>query len=86
MRFRAFYEDLPALDEVLDIVASADDGVFEYKEVTITDFKNAHSSLKKYSARQLGEALTAVGIVGPQSSTRVNGKCGRYRLLPMHKR
>lgn len=50
--------------EVQDILAIADDNPkkFVYKDITITDFIAVWPSLRKYSAQQIGAALSHCGI------------------------
>lgn len=77
---------IKGLDEILDLIAKADDNTLEYREVTISDFKAAHEILRNYTVRQIGEALDKAGISAPEQPYRVDGIKGRYRRLPMHKK
>jgi hypothetical protein len=83
-RNKGHEKPVKGLEEILDLIAKVDNHVLSYKEVTISDFKSAHEVLKNYSVRQIYEALDKAGIPASEQRTRINGKLGRYRMLPMH--
>jgi len=74
-----------ALEEILDLIARADEGDLEYKEVTVSQFKAEHDILRPYTVKQIGEALEKSGIQSPQKQHRIDGRIGRYRKLPMYR-
>ena len=75
---------LKAEAEILDILAEAEEepAKFEWREVTISDFKREYDVyLRQYSVEVIGKALGHHGY--KTSSKRVDGKSGRYVRLPM---
>jgi hypothetical protein len=83
-RNKGHEKPVKGLEEVLDLIARADSNTLSYKETTVSEFKAAHEVLKNYSVYQICEALNNAGIPAPAERTRIDGKRGRYRKLPMH--
>ena len=73
---------LPSQAELLDIiyVASRKDSDYVWGYGTVTDFIAEHEQLRKYSAVQVGKALTACGI--DVKRIKQNGQTVRARKLP----
>lgn len=73
---------LPSQAELLDIiyVASRKDSDYVWGYGTVTDFMAEHEQLRKYSAVQVGKALTACGI--DVKRIKQNGQTVRARKLP----
>jgi putative DNA primase/helicase len=75
---------LPAQLEVMDVLTKQ--STF-YREVTVSEFKEAHTELRNYSADQISKVLTKLGIEQRRVNVTVNGKrkTMRVRTLPMWK-
>ena len=73
---------LPSQNEVLDIISAANrpDSNYVWGYGTVTDFMAEHDQLRKYSATQVGKALSACGI--DSKRIRQNGEAVRARKLP----
>lgn len=80
---------LKAEMEVRDIIFKADN--FDtnssplklvYRNITVSDFKKSHLSLKNYSVEQISRALTKAGVEEGKQ-TKVEGKNCRLRRLPV---
>ena len=71
-------------DEVADILdeANAHPDRFSWKLLTATSFKEIYPALHGLSAEAIGKALDRAGVQ-LADTTRVDGKRGRYRLLPV---
>lgn len=80
-RNRNFAVQLPAEQECRDILDRLTDADREAFYTTITDFKTAHpAELGHYSAKQVGAALRACGMVS--ASKRIAGEYGRWLIFP----
>ena len=81
-----FVKPLKGEEEVLDILTKFDrmnPNFVEYKLVTVTEFKDMHSSLSRYSSVQIGRVLAKLGF--PEQLTKINGQKLRLRKLPYPK-
>lgn len=65
--------------ECRDIMAQASD--FDYRYVTVTQFKDCHDTLRSYSVDAIGKALSKMGI--EPERLRDNGPQKRVRRLPI---
>ena len=76
---------LKAQEEIEDILADAeqDPNGFEWRYVTVSEFKEEYSSLHRYSVNQIGTALNKLGI--KTERPRADGKQEKRRKLPCHK-
>lgn len=75
-RNAGFEKAIRAEDEILDILADADRKGYEYKDMTISTFKDNYDILRPYTAEQIGAALKKIGL--EQRRT----KAGRFYSLP----
>lgn len=83
-RNRNFAVQLPAEQECRDILDRLTDADREAFYTTITDFKTAYpAELGRYSAKQVGAALRACGMVS--ASKRIAGEYGRWLIFPIIK-
>lgn len=84
-RNSAHEKPLKAQLEIEDILAEAeaDPTGYEWRMVTVTDFKEEYSSLRRYDVAQIGRALDKLGYKLKQS--RIDGKKTKLRKLPCHK-
>jgi hypothetical protein len=73
---------LAAQTEVMDIFAKKNTIL---RDVTVSEFKEAHSELRNYSADQISRALTKLGYEQRKVNVTVNGRrtTARVRSLPM---
>jgi hypothetical protein len=73
---------IPAQAEIMDILA---DGEFHMRDVTVTEFRQEHNSLRTYTTDQISRALNRLGI--EQRIVNVNlgdrRTTARVRTLPM---
>ena len=77
-----FTKPLKGEQEVIDIIAEAERYTnTEYKYMTVTEFKDMHMSLRKYSTVQIGRVLTKLGF--PEERKKLNGGTFRLRKLPV---
>ncbi|WP_312613793.1 VapE domain-containing protein [Oscillibacter sp.] len=76
---------LKAQMEIEDILeeAAEDKQYFDWKYITVTDFKSQNDSLRGYSVEQVSKALDKIGIQSEKK--RIDGKPQRGRLLPSRK-
>ncbi|MDE6657096.1 MAG: virulence-associated E family protein, partial [Oscillospiraceae bacterium] len=82
-RNAGFTKPLKGEMEVLDILTQIErtnPKQVEYKEVTVTEFKNYYPELVRYSTVQIGRVLTKLGF--PEERKKLNGKTFRLRKLP----
>ncbi|WP_298023516.1 VapE domain-containing protein [uncultured Dysosmobacter sp.] len=77
---------LKAQLEVEDILSDAEENPnnYEWRYITVSDFKNEYRSLSSCTVNQIGQALDKLKIGSIQK--RVNGKRPRVRRLPCIKR
>lgn len=77
---------LPGQAEVMDVLAKQDPDL-EYRDVTVSVFKDAHKELSHYSVDQIGKVLSKLGIERGFSNSQVDGKrtSARTRNLPVRK-
>ncbi len=77
---------LKAQLEVEDILsdAEADPDGYEWRYITVSDFKNEYRSLSTYTVNQIGQVLDKLGIRMVQK--RINGQRPKVRRLPCIKR
>ena len=82
-RNTAFEKPLKAQEEIEDILSDAksNPNQYDWKLVTISEFKTANSQLNRYDVSQIGRALNKLGI--PERKPRIDGKQVRVRQLPM---
>lgn len=73
---------LAAQDELEDILSDSDTPWYRVVMTprTVTEFKEDHECLRKYTAAQIGKALDKLGIEAEHM--RINGKFSRVRMLP----
>ena len=73
---------LKAQLEVEDILSDAeeDPGGYEWRYITVSDFRNEYSALSRYDVSQIGRALDKLGIVCERK--RINGARPKVRRLP----
>ena len=76
-----FEKPMKAQTEIEDILARAESEGLEYREITITDFKEYWPTLRRYDSRQIGQALIKCGVQTTQK--RMNGSKGRFAELPI---
>jgi len=71
--------------EVEDIISEAerDPNCFEWRLVTVSEFKEEYPSLRRYDVRQIGAALDKLGYDAKR--VKRNGAVSRLRELPFHK-
>lgn len=68
-------------DEILDIIAIAEDKGYIWQMMTVTEFKELYKEiLKPYSVRQISLALDKLGILSVRKKEQ--GKVSRVRELP----
>ena len=77
-------KELKGESEVMDILAQADNDPnhWEYVAMTVSEFMEQNSALRKYSAVQIGKVLDKAGITA--SVKKVDGKAKRLRTLPKY--
>lgn len=71
--------------EIEDILGEATDNpsVYDWKYMSVSDFKAEYSVLSPYSVEQIGKALDRLGV--PSERKTVDGRQIRARKLPQHK-
>ena len=76
---------LKSQEEIEDIFddAARDPGGFEWRYVTVSEFKAEYSSLHHYTVNQIGVALDKLGILTERK--QVNKIRSKVRRLPCHK-
>ena len=79
-----------AEDEVADIFAEAEaePDKFEWRNITVSEFKSLYSSLSRYTVNALSRALNALGYDGVPGRRDGQGRAGkveRLRYLPCYK-
>ena len=67
---------LKSEDEILDLLEEAKQKHYEYKYLTVSEFREYHPRLSKYTAEQIGRVLEKMHF---EVKRKTNG---RYRLLP----
>ena len=67
---------LKSEDEILDLLEEAKQKHYEYKYLTVSEFREYHPRLNKYTAEQIGRVLEKMHF---EVKRKTNG---RYRLLP----
>ncbi|MDE5885416.1 MAG: hypothetical protein K2H29_10130 [Oscillospiraceae bacterium] len=78
-----FTKPLKGEQEVIDILARLENmnpNSIEYKEVTVTEFKNYYPELARYSTVQIGRVLKKIGI--PEVMKKMNGHMYRMKKIP----
>lgn len=77
-------KELKGESEVMDILAQADNDPnhWEYVAMTVSEFMEQNSALRKYTAVQVGKVLDKAGITA--SVKKVDGKAKRLRTLPKY--
>ena len=77
-------KELKGESEVMDILAQADNDTnhWEYVAMTVSEFMEQNSNLRKYTAVQIGKVLDKAGITA--SVKKVDGKAKRLRTLPKY--
>lgn len=68
--------------DILDIAGRRTD-IYDFKHVTVTEFKQAHDVLRNYSVQQIAQSLDKIGIelIGLEY---IDGERKRVRLLPVY--
>lgn len=66
--------------EVEDLLSSSGKHKTEYREMTVTEWKQLNDSLRPYTVNQIGKALDRLGIKA--ETKKINGKAAKVRLLP----
>ncbi len=74
-------ESLPAEDEILDILAEADEHREWWQDTTVTNFMSCYPPLQKYSSAKVSRVLKKLGYV--TQLKRVNGVTQRSIHLPI---